>query len=386
MYRSQATEPARALPAFPLAPIDPPIDPLISQTIGIERRSRPGELRRVLVAESDRALRERLNEMLTGWGFDVVLAGDGTEAFNILTDERLPDLAILGRTLAAIGGVELCRRISGLASDRNPYLLVLGKRGSRSDVVHALESGADECLSAPIDERELKARLAVALRILKRRDELIAAREAFRDEATRDALTGAWTRRAILEILEAELIRATQRTHPAEQSTGILLLDLDHFKNVNDTHGHLAGDQVLAEAGARLSRQLRGYDAIGRYGGEEFMVVAPGCLEGELFELAERLREAIECEDFCGPQSAIRMTVSIGAAIVPPAEATATFSIASADAGLYMAKRAGRNRIAWCPSRPQSAEDRTARFTSLMIPACEIPASAPTAQEAVPHD
>jgi two-component system, cell cycle response regulator len=345
---------------------------LVSRLIGIERRHRPGEFRRVLVADSDRVLRARLLEMLTGWGFDVVLANDGAEALKILIGQQPPDLAFLGRTLAGIDGVALCRMINELPSERSPYLLVLGKRGRTSEIAHALESGADECLSVPIEERELKARLAVALRILKRRDDLITSREAFRDEATRDALTGVWTRRAIMQILEAELGRIERGT----RSTGVLLLDLDHFKSVNDTHGHPAGDHVLAEASARLGRQLRSYDAIGRYGGEEFMVVAPGCDESELAELAERLRTSIEAAPFCGSHGEVRMTVSIGAAIAPIYAVTADSSIAAADAALYTAKNAGRNRIAWCAPRPQRDRVSLAPAADLTLPACEIPARA----------
>jgi two-component system, cell cycle response regulator len=325
-----------------------PIFVALRHPIGMGLRHRLGEFRRVLVAESDQALRVSLRRMLSAWGFDVVLARHGAEALKILMEQRPPDLAILDRTLAGIDGVELCRRISEQRSEFSPHVFILAKRSETRDVVRALESGADEYLTAPIEERELKARLAAASRILKRRNDLIISREAFRDEATRDALTGVWTRRAILEILDVELGRP-DRT-PA--STGVLLLDLDHFKSVNDTYGHLAGDQVLAEASRRLSRQLRSYDAIGRYGGEEFMVIAPGCGRQELCELAERLRAAIESEPFRVTPSAITITVSIGAMVAPSTAAPARDSIAAADAALYAAKKAGRNRIAWHASRP----------------------------------
>jgi two-component system, cell cycle response regulator len=288
--------------------------------------------------------------MFSSWGFDVVLARNGTEALQVLRGQRPVDLAILGRNLARIDGVELCRRINERPCERMPHLFVLAKRGEAGDAVEALESGADEYLMAPIDERELKARLAAASRILKRRDDLISAREAFRDQATRDALTGVWTRRAILEILEGELSRAAGRA----RSTGVLLLDLDHFKSVNDTYGHLAGDHVLAEAGRRLSRQLRNYDAIGRYGGEEFMVVAPGCVEEELSELAERLRAALESEPVQAGQHRIGITLSIGAAIASAMDGPASTAIESADVALYAAKKAGRNRFVCCAPQPKA--------------------------------
>jgi two-component system cell cycle response regulator len=315
-----------------------------------ERRHCPGQFRSVLIAEGDQALRGGLQKMLGNWGFDVVLANNGREALQVLRSLKPLDFAILGRQLAGIDGVELCRRLNERPFERMPYLFILANRGGTNDVVEALESGADECLAAPIVERELKARLAAASRILKRRDDLIVAREAFRDQAVCDALTGVWTRRAILEILETELNRAAGNA----RSTGVLLLDLDHFKSVNDTYGHLAGDQVLAESCRRLSKYLRSYDSIGRYGGEEFLVVAPGCDEAELCELAERLRSAIESEPMQAGQHQITVTLSIGVAIASKVDGRATNAIESADIALYAAKKAGRNRFVCCAPRPQS--------------------------------
>jgi two-component system, cell cycle response regulator len=323
-----------------------------------ERRHRPGQFRSVLIAESNKSLRVSFEKMFRNWGFDVVLAKNSTEALQVLRSRKPLDFAILGRQLTGINGVELCRRINERPSERMPYLFVLANRGGTKDVVEALESGADEYLTAPIDERQLKARLAAASRILKRRDDLINAREAFRDQAVRDALTGVWTRRAILEILEADLSRAPGNA----RSTGVLLLDLDHFKSVNDTYGHLAGDQVLAEAGRRLSRQLRSYDSIGRYGGEEFLVVAPGCEEDELCELAERLCSAIESEPMQAGQHEINVTLSIGVATASTIDGPATNAIENADVALYAAKKAGRNRFVCCAPRPKAIPDPLLRM------------------------
>jgi two-component system, cell cycle response regulator len=346
MYSTQTSVKVHSLPAPQWVPMyDANPKPAAS-----ERRHRPGQFRRVLIAESDQVSRASLEKMFRNWGFDVVLAKNSREALQVLRDEKPLDFAILGRALAGMNGIELCRRINEQPYERMPYLFVLSNRGEAGDVVEALESGADEYLTVPIDERELKARLAAASRILKRRDELISAREAFRDQAVRDALTGVWTRRAILEILEADLSRASGKAG----STGVLLLDLDHFKNVNDTYGHLAGDQVLAEATRRLSRQLRSYDSIGRYGGEEFLVVAPGCDQKELCELAERLRSAIESEPMHAGQHEITVTLSIGVAIASTVDGPATSAIESADVALYAAKKAGRNRFVCCAPRPKS--------------------------------
>lgn len=341
-----------------------PIFVAVRRPIEIERRRRAGALRRALVAEGDQALRVSLRRMLGAWGFEVVLAKNSTEALQVLRGQVPLDIAILGSTLAGMNGIELCRRINERPYERMPYLFILSNRREDGDVVRALESGADEYLTAPIDERQLKARLAAASRILNRRDDLISAREAFRDQAVRDALTGVWTRRAILEILEADLSRAAGKARP----TGVLLLDLDHFKSVNDTYGHLAGDQVLAETGRRLSRQLRSYDSIGRYGGEEFLVVAPGCDERELCELAERLRSAIESEPMQAGPHQINVTLSIGVATASMVDGQASCAIENADVALYAAKKAGRNRFVCCASRPKSISGSLLRMPAQIGP------------------
>ncbi len=242
-----------------------------------------------------------------------------------------------------MNGIELCRRINGHFDEHSPYILMMGRRTSHQEVVESLESGAAEYLTTPFNEQELRVRLIVAVRTLSRQDNLISSREQFRDQATRDALTGVWNRRGILEILEKELDRAERN----DRSTGILMLDLDHFKNVNDAHGHLAGDLVLQETARRLSRKLRAYDCLGRYGGEEFLIVVPATDERELSELAERIRTAIESEPVHTEMNDIRVTFSIGAAMAKPGDRSKANVIALADEALYKAKKLGRNRVVY---------------------------------------
>ncbi len=218
---------------------------------------------------------------------------------------------------------------------------MMGGASGRQDVVESLESGATEYLTTPFDGQELRARLIVAIRALDRQDNLISSCAQFRVQATRDALTGVWNRRGILEILERELDRAQHNA----RSTGILMLDLDHFKNINDAHGHLAGDLVLQETVHRLCRKLRTYDRLGRYGGEEFLIVVPATNERELCELAERIRASIESEPVPTEVIDLRITFSIGAAIAKPGDKSKAKVIAVADKALYEAKKLGRNRI-----------------------------------------
>lgn len=308
-----------------------------------ERRHRFGDLRRVLVAEDDSDTRIRLVHLLREWGFNVVVATDGIEALGVVELHRPPDFFIINRSLPGMNGIELCRRINGHFDEHSPYILMMGRRTSHQEVVESLESGAAEYLTTPFNEQELRVRLIVAVRTLSRQDNLISSREQFRDQATRDALTGVWNRRGILEILEKELDRAERN----DRSTGILMLDLDHFKNVNDAHGHLAGDLVLQETARRLSRKLRAYDCLGRYGGEEFLIVVPATDERELSELAERIRTAIESEPVHTEMNDIRVTFSIGAAMAKPGDRSKANVIALADEALYKAKKLGRNRVVY---------------------------------------
>lgn len=306
-----------------------------------ERRHRFGDLRRVLVAEGDSDARLRLLHLLREWGFYVVVATDGIEALGFVELQQPPDLFFINRSLAGMNGIELCGRICDRFSEHPPHIVMMGRPTGRQVVVESLESGATEYLTTPFDEQELRARLIVAVRALDRRDYLISSREQFRDQATRDALTGVLNRRGILEILQRDLEGAERNG----RSTGILMLDLDHFKNVNDAHGHLAGDLVLQETARRLCRKLRAHDCLGRYGGEEFLIVVPATNERELCELAERIRTSTESEPIPTGQINFRITFSIGAAIAKPGDRSKAKVIAVADEALYEAKKLGRNRI-----------------------------------------
>jgi diguanylate cyclase (GGDEF)-like protein len=170
--------------------------------------------------------------------------------------------------------------------------------------------------------------------------ELIAAQEKLKYQATHDSLTGLWNRAALLDFLHHEMERA-QRTH---SSLGILLMDVDHFKNVNDTYGHLAGDVVLREIGTRLMRATRPYDVTGRYGGEEFLVLLPHCNREETELAAERIRDAIGSAQFRAGKAEFVVTLSIGATTAFECTDTYTTLLNQADVALYAAKAAGRNR------------------------------------------
>ncbi|MGA3093479.1 MAG: two-component regulator propeller domain-containing protein [Terriglobales bacterium] len=193
---------------------------------------------------------------------------------------------------------------------------------------------------------ELRGEILVRQRTedeLKRaRDEAIRARDELHFQANHDALTGIWNRRAILDLLNGEIERASR----SQTTTGLLMLDVDHFKRINDTYGHPSGDVVLSEIARRIGQVLRSYDFVGRYGGEEFMVVLPGCDQSEAWQCAERVRLAIAEQPVSALATEIVVTISIGAAISLPATRSAMEILTAADTALYQAKSQGRNRTA----------------------------------------
>ncbi len=180
--------------------------------------------------------------------------------------------------------------------------------------------------------------------VLSLQRDLLEAQEKLRHQATHDALTGLWNRRALLDLLEKEL----ERCRRTGCSMGILMLDVDHFKPVNDTLGHLAGDQVLKEIASRIAHATRGYDLSGRYGGEEFLILLPGCSREETHAGAERIRAAIAAEPFHVAGSAVTLTISIGATVAPQCAHTETELLGLADLALYQAKSYGRNCTVLC--------------------------------------
>src|SRR5258708_1643471 len=196
--------------------------------------------------------------------------------------------------MPCIDGLELCRRIRAGQRATCRYILLITARDERQDVLEGLEAGADDYLTKPFTKAELQARLTVGRRILRLQDDLIHAREDLRFQATHDGLTGAWNRDAVIGLLRREMERASR----SQSHTSLLLLDLDHFKKVNDTYGHPAGDAVLKEIVLRISQVIRSYDLLGRYGGEEFAVVLPNCNHEQAVQSAERIRAAV-CEPAC---------------------------------------------------------------------------------------
>jgi diguanylate cyclase (GGDEF)-like protein len=202
-----------------------------------------------------------------------------------------------------------------------------------------MDAGADDYLTKPFNAHELRVRLHAGRRILDLQEELLKAREALREQATHDGLTGLLNRTGILEKLDEELSRASRTGTPVS----VLMADLDLFKSINDTCGHLVGDAVLREAARRLKTAARRYDSVGRYGGEEFLIVLPGCNAAEAAIQGERMRQAIGSAPFLSGGQPVLVTASLGVACSSHAAPEAL--VREADDALYLAKENGRNRV-----------------------------------------
>jgi two-component system cell cycle response regulator len=288
---------------------------------------------KVLVAEDDPVSRHLLRVSLSASGYETTLVADGAEALQVLQQEDGPKLVILDWMMPLMDGLEVCRAIKNRAAEAYVYIILLTARGHQEEINEGLEAGADDYITKPFDLQELRARLRVGKRILELHEQLVS-------QATHDSLTGLQNRSAILEFLQKELIRSVRGKIPLT----VIMADLDHFKQINDTHGHLAGDAVLREAARRLSSSVRAYDAVGRYGGEEFLVVAPECDAVGGAELAERLRTSICAEPIDASGDPIFVTMSFGVAATCVIKQVNQI-LRAADEALYAAKDAGRNRV-----------------------------------------
>lgn len=289
---------------------------------------------KLLIADDDAVTRKRLKKILTTWGHDVIAVTDGLEAWNALSREDAPRLALLDWLMPEINGLELCRRIREERPSEFAYLILLTAKNRKQDVAEGIEAGADDYLSKPIDLQDLRVRLRAA-------DRIVAFHEALLNQATHDSLTGILNRRAVLDALQRELERGRRTLSPV----GVIMADIDHFKLINDTHGHPAGDAVLREVAQHLSAVVRPSDSIGRYGGEEFLMVLPGSNREDTCAAAERMRATIAAVQIPGTHGPIPVTLSLGAAASGRDGREAEELIRHADDALYCAKARGRNCV-----------------------------------------
>jgi two-component system, cell cycle response regulator len=297
---------------------------------------------RILIADDDALSLRLLERTLEREGYEVTAVQNGRRAAEHLCRQDGPRLALLDWVMPELDGPAVCREVRQKREQVYVHMVLLTSKESKQDVIEGLESGADDYLIKPFDPAELKARLRTGLRILQLEDRLVEAREEMRFKATYDSLTGLFNRGVIMDLLSREL----SRTRREDGCTAILLGDVDHFKNVNDTLGHVPGDEVLKEIARRLLASVRLYDFVGRYGGEEFLIVLNKCNLPSALQRAEQIRQAIESAPVQTARGPVPVTMSLGIlastewGVLPVEEL-----LREADVALYKAKAAGRNCV-----------------------------------------
>ncbi len=290
---------------------------------------------KVLIADDEPVSRMRLAHALRAWGHDVLTAYDGNDAWERIKSCEEPMLLVIDWMMPGVDGLELCRRVRADADMRFHHIIVLTSRSAMEDVVSALDAGADDFIAKPYHPDEMKVRVGAGIRILRLQEEL-------RVKASHDELTGVLNRRIVMELLDREI----ERAHRDAQPLAVGMVDIDHFKSVNDRFGHLVGDAVLAQAAAALSKSVRRSDLTGRYGGEEFLLVLPGCDVAAAAIVAERARLAVSKLACSTPKGSVCVTTSLGIAVsLPGAPLSRAALVDAADRALYRAKAGGRNRV-----------------------------------------
>jgi diguanylate cyclase (GGDEF)-like protein len=298
---------------------------------------------RILLADDDAVSLRMMERMLQQCGYDVIKVTNGRQAAVELSKVDGPRLALIDWMMPELDGPGVCRQVRSNPDDSYRYILLLTSKETTRDVVRGLEAGADDYLTKPCHPAELKARLHTGRRILELEDSLVEARDEMRFKATHDPLTSLWDRGAIFSLLRGELSRASRESG----SVSLLLCDVDLFKQINDVHGHPVGDEVLQQVATRLQDLIRPHDFVGRYGGEEFLLVLGGCSGANLKIRAEEVREGMCRHPFLTKAGPIVVTVSIGAITIEQCDKAKGIDeyLKKADDALYWAKAAGRNQV-----------------------------------------
>jgi len=290
---------------------------------------------KVLIAEDNVILNRNLARNISKWGYDVVTARNGSEAWKYILKDNIR-LAILDWMMPGIDGIDLCRKIrKELPKNKIEYIYVilLTGKNQQEDIIEGLSSGADDYMIKPANLLELKVRLMNGSRIINLEDKRIQL-------ATTDSLTDLWNRRKIFEFFEEELDRGARENI----YIGAIMIDIDNFKQINDNFGHSVGDKVLTEVAFRLKHSLRRYDRIGRYGGDEMLIILPNCDQNNVTVIAERLRQLICTKKIKTTAGELDITISLGGASTQNfTEISLEQMLESSDSALYQAKRHGRN-------------------------------------------
>ncbi len=303
---------------------------------------------KILIAEDEPIFRRMVKKYLLDVGYDIVEAEDGQSAWELFQQEPF-HLVITDWMMPHLSGPELVQNIRTSGQKHYTYIIMLTAMDDKDNVVLGLESGVDEYLTKPFNSKELIARVASGMRILRLEEQLMQARQQMEALAMYDSLTGMLNRRAVEEYAESEFNMAVRKG----RALSVILLDIDHFKSVNDRFGHKFGDLTLQQVAKILTEDLRNYDRIGRWGGEEFILILPDTQLQDAVTVAERVRVRMaEMRMSLENGETFSVHISLGAACTTSQFSSLTKLIDAADQALYQAKQTGRNRV--CIFEPQS--------------------------------
>ncbi len=298
----------------------------------------------ILIVEDSPTQALRLQFILQEQGYQIAVARDGKEGLALLQKRFFP-IVITDWVMPEMDGFKFCQAVRGQEFPGYVYIILLTAKDSKNDIIAGLEAGADDYLIKPVDEAELSARLNTAKRIIKLEYSLRKRNEEIARLSITDPLTKAYNRRYLNDHLPAAVKRSLRYDHPIS----IVICDIDHFKNVNDTHGHQAGDRVLEKFARSIRQCIRDeVDWLVRYGGEEFLIVLPETDMDGAHRAAERYRLLISRTPVPAGDESISITASFGVASVSPSEENRELTMESlieaADECMYRAKNEGRNR------------------------------------------
>jgi diguanylate cyclase (GGDEF)-like protein len=296
---------------------------------------------RILLADDDETMREYVQKLLENHGMHVLIAEDGHRALARARDGNI-DLAMLDIVMPGLDGLDCCRLIKGMMPDSFLPVMLLTARTDTDSRVTGLRIGADDYVCKPFDEREMMARVHNLLRLKRLHDHINESKERLAALAVQDELTGLYNYRYLHTRLHEEFKRAERYREPLS----CVMVDVDHFKRINDRFGHDAGDEALREVSVRLRKAVREVDVVARYGGEEFLLVLPSTNFSGALAVAERVWRSVAQEPFSIANLQERVSVSVGVAVYPSRDIKSKDQlIKAADRALYQAKHEGRDRI-----------------------------------------
>jgi len=297
----------------------------------------------VLIIDDSEAVRERIIKTLESFELfgRYYEAEDGLEGFKKLLSSPV-DIILCDLEMPRIDGFKFLSMLKSRPDLQDVPVIILTGMNDRERKIKGLEQGASDYITKPFDPEELVARVNVHLKIKHLQDDLRRSNELLLELSNTDHLTGLFNRRYLMEALDKEVQRSVRKGG----ALSMIIVDIDHFKKVNDTFGHLQGDVVLQKVALNLQKELRSYDIAARYGGEEFIAVLPDANLKEALFVAERIRISIQEGNFSGTLSPLSLTVSLGVATFPAPDCTTVDDfIKLADDALYRAKTNGRNRV-----------------------------------------